>query len=414
MKPKMTAKGFDPATPPASGRMDITGQVRAVLEGRKTDQVPFISRMDFWYRGLAYQNQLPAAYRGKSLSEIHRTIGFGQEDWLAPCAFKYRNLELVSYREDQEILHLFEPEISFFPDLWGLLPADQPGETITELITPAGKLVYKHCLLEESLCAGTTRPQLIERPVRSLEDFAIYTSILEHAEFVPRFEEFHQREQELSGLGYLVPTLNRVPFQSLLIDVLGEIPLFYAMHDTPALVERLLEAIDQQTIEMLEHLDGLDVPYVEFIDNLEGAMTNPRLFQKYLIPGYQRYAEILHRQGKKLGSHTDGNLKHLVHLMPGSGLDVCESFTPAPITACSFEEAWQAWEKGPLIWGGIPSYYLETRVPEAEFQERIETILELVRKRPIILGVADAVMSDDELERVRWIARQIDECVLLA
>ena len=95
--------------------------------------------------------------------------------------------------------------------------------------------------------------------------------------------------------------------------------------------------------------------------------------------------------------------------MPGSGLDVCESFTPAPITACSFEEVWQAWEKGPLIWGGIPSYYLETRVPQAEFQERIETMLELVRKRPIILGVADAVMSDDELERVRWIARQIEE-----
>ena len=411
MKPKMTAKGIDPATTPASGRMDITGQVRALLQGRKTNRIPFISRMDFWHRGLAYQDQLPAIYRGKSLSEIHRTIGFGQEDWLAPCAFKYRNLELISYREGQEILHVFEPEISFFPDLWGLLPADRPGETTTELITPAGKLVYKHCLLEESLRAGTTRPQLIERPVRSLEDFTIYSSILEHTEFVPRFEEFHQREQELSGMGYLVPTLNRVPFQSLLIDVLGELPLFYALHDTPALVERLLEAVNQQIVEMLEHLDGLDVPYVEFIDNLEGAMTNPRLFQKYLIPGYQRYAEILHRQGKKLGSHTDGNLKPLVHLMPDSGLDVCESFTPAPITACSFEEAWQAWEKGPLIWGGIPSYYLETRVPEEEFQERIETMLELVRKRPIILGVADAVMSDDELERVRWIAQRIEEFV---
>ena len=41
-------------------------------------------------------------------------------------------------------------------------------------------------------------------------------------------------------------------------------------------------------------------------------------------------------------------------------------------------------------------------------------MLELVNKRPIILGVADAVMSDDELERVRWIAQQIEECVLLA
>lgn len=90
-------------------------------------------------------------------------------------------------------------------------------------------------------------------------------------------------------------------------------------------------------------------------------------------------------------------------------MDVCESFTPAPLTACIFEEAWAAWEKGPLIWGGIPSYYLEARVPEAEFRERIEALLELVRERPIILGVADAVMSDDEVERVRWIARRVEE-----
>jgi hypothetical protein len=77
MKPNKSATGFDPAKPPDSGRMDITGRVRAVLQGRKTDRIPFISRMDFWHLGLAYQEQLPTVDRGKSLSEIHRTIGFG-------------------------------------------------------------------------------------------------------------------------------------------------------------------------------------------------------------------------------------------------------------------------------------------------------------------------------------------------
>ena len=389
--------------------MNVTERVRAVLHGRIPDRIPFISRMDFWHRGLAFQGRLPAAYRGMTLSEVHQAIGFAQEDWLSPYAFKYRELELISTRNGQEILHLFEPEISFFPDLWTLLPADQPGEMTTRLITPAGTLVYRHRLLEESLRAGTTRPQLVERPVHSAEDFEIYARILGNAEFVPRFDEFLQREKELSGLGYLVPVLNRVPFQSLLIDVLGELTLFYALHDAPALVDMLLEAIDRQTVEILERLAGLDVPYVEFIDNLEGAMTNPRLFRKYLVPSYQRYADILHRQGKKLGSHTDGNLKRLVHLLPESGLDVCESFTPAPMTECTFEEAWSAWGDGPLIWGGIPSYYLEARVPEAEFREHIEALLKLVGKRPIILGIADAVMSDDEVERVRWIARRLED-----
>ncbi len=31
------------------------------------------------------------------------------------------------------------------------------------------------------------------------------------------------------------------------------------------------------------------------------------------------------------------------------GLDVCESFSPDPLTECTFEEAWQAWQDGPII-----------------------------------------------------------------
>ena len=390
-------------------KLKYPGRVLATLQGCKPDRIPFLSRMDFWFRGLSFQDKIPEAYRGMGLSEIHREIGFGQEDWLCPCAYKYHKVELISYMEGQEILHECDPEISYFPDLWGMIPVDRAGETITELITPLGKLVIKHRILEESIRSGTTRPQLIERPVRSPDDYKIYEYIIEHSEFVSKFEAFSRRETELDGLGYLVPMLNRVPFQSLLIDAIGEVPFFYALSDTPELVDRLLKVVDQQVVDMLEHLSGFAVPYIEFGDNLEGSMTNPRLFQKYLIPTYQRYSEILHRQGKKLGSHTDGNLKKLVPLLPESGLDVCESFTPAPITECTFEEAWLAWDKGPLIWGGIPSYYLEARLPEDEFQQHIEELLMLVRDRPIILGIGDAVMSNNEIERIRWIARRVEE-----
>jgi hypothetical protein len=388
--------------------MKIHDRVLAVLQGRKPDRTPFISRMDFWSRGLSCQDKIPEQYREMSLSEIHKTIGFGQEDWLSPCAYKYRNMELVMSFEGQEILREYEPEISFFPDLWGKVPVDRAGETITELITPVGKLVCKHRFLEESIRSGTTRPQLVERPIRSPQDYLTYEYMLEHSEFVPRFEEFFKREAQLDDQGYLVPMLNRLPFQSLLIDAIGEVQFFYALYDFPQLVDRLLRGIDRQIVDMLEHLSGFAVPYVEFCDNLECSMTNPRLFEKYLMPCYQRYGEILHRQGKKLGSHTDGNLKKLLPLLPDSGLDVCESFTPAPITECTFEDAWTAFEKGPLIWGGIPSYYLESQSTEQEFQQHVEGLLVMIRDRPIILGIGDAVMANNDIERVRWIAERIE------
>ena len=150
-------------------------------------------------------------------------------------------------------------------------------------------------------------------------------------------------------------------------------------------------------------------PYVEFVDNLEGGMTNPRLFKQYCLPYYQHYTELLHRQGKKAGSHTDGNLKPLLGLLAESGLDVCESFSPAPLTPCTFEEAWHAWHEGPIIWGGIPSLILQADTPEAEFQAYVQQVLEMVGERPIILGVGDMVMGNNLIERVRYIAQAVEE-----
>jgi hypothetical protein len=388
--------------------MNINERVLAVLNGIKPDHIPFISRMDFWFQGLSYQDRIPEKYSDMSLEQIHQSIGFGQEEWMSPCVFKYRNLELVSYLDGQEILHEYEPLINYFPDLWGLIPVDRVGETVTELITPRGKLECTHRVIEGTIKAGTTRPQLVKHPVSDPNDFKIYEYIIEHSEFVPNFEKFKNKSEELDGSGFLVPTLNRVPFQSILIDAIGEIDTFLGLHYTPNLIDRLMEVIDQQIIEMLNNLSGFDYPYIEFVDNLDGVMTNPRLFQKYVLPSYQKYAEILHNQDKKLGSHTDGNLKNLVPLLAGCGLDVCESFTPAPLTECLFEEAFNAWETNPLIWGGIPSYYLEERVAEDEFRKYVETLLMIVQGRPIILGIADAVMTDNMIERVEWIANRVE------
>jgi hypothetical protein len=59
-----------------------------------------------------------------------------------------------------------------------------------------------------------------------------------------------------------------------------------------------------------------------------------------------------------------------VELLPESGLDVCESFTPQPLTELSFEEAWEKWRNGPLIWGGIPSDLLN-RISASEIDRNV-------------------------------------------
>jgi hypothetical protein len=169
-------------------------------------------------------------------------------------------------------------------------------------------------------------------------------------------------------------------------------------------------------VDILNKLAETDLPYIEFGDNLDGMMTNPDLFRQYCLPQYQKYSQILHAQGKKVGSHTDGNLKPLVDLLPESGLDVCESFTldvcesftPQPLTELPFEEAWEKWRKGPIIWGGIPSSLLEKRTEQAVFEAFVDKLLATVGKGPIIIGVGDMVLDNNRIDRVKYIAEKVE------
>ena len=110
----------------------------------------------------------------------------------------------------------------------------------------------------------------------------------------------------------------------------------------------------------------------------------------------------------KMCSHTDGNLKPILNLLPDSGLDVCGAFSPFPLSECSFEEAWEAWDGGPIIWGGIPSPILEADTSEQDFKAHVKNLLDLVGSKPIIIGIGDQVMPDSLIERVQYIARKVE------
>ena len=188
--------------------------------------------------------------------------------------------------------------------------------------------------------------------------------------------------------------------------------LFTALYDNPDLIDRLIQILDEQYMEIIRQVSELSVIYVEFPDNLDGMMTNPRLFEKYSLPYYQKYTSLLHDQGKKVGCHTDGNIKSLLSLLAQSGLDVCESFSPSPLTECTFEEAWDAWQNGPMIWGGIPSPILEEHSSEGEFQEYVSRLLQTIGDKPIILGVGDMVLGNNLIERVEYIAGEVEKHTL--
>ena len=375
----------------------------AVLKGERPSRLPFVDRLEVWYKSHRRAGTLPPEFRDLSLPEIHRAVGMGQQKFVNPYGLRLRGVEVIARFEGDVFYHETDPILDSFPGLWDLVSTEKAGVTATELRTPVGKLSVRHEALAETIAKGQD-PYMKEHLIKDEADLRTVAYILERAEYVARYDRVRAAEAEVGDMGFVVPLLHRIPFQQALLEYLGEVPLFYALYDNPAMVARLLELLDEQLTDILRRLAELPVLYVEFPDNLHGGMTSPRLFAEHCLPYYQRYSQILHGQGKVMGSHTDGDVKPLLALLPESGLDVCESFSPAPLTECTFEEAWQAWSQRPIIWGGIPSPLLEERIPESEFRDYVRRLLELVADRPFILGVGDMVVAINSIERVRYIA----------
>ncbi|MGD2187964.1 MAG: uroporphyrinogen decarboxylase family protein [Desulfobacterales bacterium] len=398
----------------AEQKWTMRDRVTAIIQNKMPDRLPFIDRMEIWYKSKCQDGTLPAKFKGMSLNEIHREVGIGRQKFTAPYAFKLRGVEVVYTFENENIYREFEPVTEYFPAQWApdRVPRDKAGSTVIEYIAPAGRLSLKYEVAESMIAMSGVEPYLTEHLIKEEGDYRTAEYIIEHTEIVPQFNKIREDEDDLGENGFVVPCLHRIPFQQALLEYLGEIPLFTALYDIPDLLDRLIHVLDQQMMDILSHLKDLGSIYVEFGDNLDGMMTNPKLFKRYSLPYYQKYADILHGQGKKVGSHTDGNLKPLLSLLTQSNLDVCESFSPSPLTECTFEEAWQAWENGPTIWGGIPSPILEERTSDREFKEYVHRLLTTIGHQAIIIGVGDLLLGNNMIERVQYIAEQVEKHAL--
>ncbi len=394
----------------APDRWTMKERVLAVLDRKQPDRLPFIDRIEIWYMGMQARGTMPQEYAGMSLNEVHKTVGIGREKFSIPYAFKLRGVEMRIFFEDELIYRETDPDVRYFPAQYppDEIPRNRPGTSIVQYKTPVGSVSVSYVFAESMISLSGMEPYMTTHLIKEPADYRTIEYILERAEFVPLYTEFRAEEREVGSHGLVVPCIHRIPFQQALLEYLGEMSLFQALYDSIDELDRLIHILDQQMADILSRLAETDLPYIEFGDNLDGMMTNPDLFRQYCLPQYQKYTQMLHAQGKKVGSHTDGNLKPLVDLLPESGLDVCESFTPQPLTELPFEEAWEKWRNGPIIWGGIPSSLLEERTAQPVFEAFVDNLLATVGKGPIIIGVGDMVLDNNQIDRVKYIAEKVE------
>ena len=267
-------------------KMNMRDRVLAVMQGKLPDRLPFIDRIEIWYKGMQARGTMPQAYEGMSLNQVHKAVGIGRQKFSIPYALKLRGVDMRVLLDGEVIHQEIDPDVRYFPAQYppDEIPRNRPGTSIVEYHTPRGSVSVSYMFAESMISLSGMEPYLTTHLIKDAADFRIIEYILERAEFVPLYEEFKAEEATVGTHGFLVPCIHRIPFQQALLEYLGEMELFQALYDNREALDRLIHVLDLQMEDIIARLAGADLPYIEFGDNLDGMMTNPNLFQEYCIP----------------------------------------------------------------------------------------------------------------------------------
>ena len=375
-------------------------RIISVLKRRKPDRIPWATRLEIWHSSHTRSRTLPAECRDLDLLEIHDTLKLGRQAYCYVALAKLVGVEVSVEFNGKKIFHEKSPVLQY-PRVTSLVPLSEPGKTIVSFHTPAGTARIGYKTTPELLAAAAT-PYMEEHIFKEEQDYTVLSWIAEHCEVVDNYGAFTSLEEEIGEQGFVIGMIGRVPFQEILLDYMGEERCFFELHDNPRSFHRFLARLTEAHGELLETALASPAFMLEFGDNFDGEMTNPNLFAEYCIPHMQGASDRIHAAGKVLGSHMDGDMGNLLALVPETGIDVAESFSPRPLSSVSFLDAWNAWKGRLLIWGGVSSPLFEPGTSDAQFESVLLDILKTIVPGGLsILGIADQAVGPSLFDRIK-------------
>ena len=275
------------------------------------------------------------------------------------------------------------------------------GERSARLIeTPVGTLREDTVYLPLSCCQAISQ-HFVETPA----EMDVLLHVLEHRRLDPaNLDDYWERLKKWASYDGL-PCLGmpRSPLAALCCEWTGVQNLAYLFADCPDKVEYALSLLEEQERPVLEAVCELGPPLVHFPDNLSSENL-AGFYDAHMRDRHRRRVERLHAGGVRCAVHLDGTVKGLLPKLIASGLDAIEALTPAPVGDVSAAEmAALAASDTAILWGGVPGAMFAYPYTWDRMAEHVEGVLAAWKDRPFVLGVADQVPPDGDIDFCRRI-----------
>lgn len=357
----------------------------AVLNGEPPDRIPFIPRMELWYRAHSLAGTLPEQWRSASLREIERELNLGTP---ARAAVVARHT-----LDDTDIAHWEEGE-----------------RLVTEYRTPVGAVrqVELHSAEYRRLGLGAT---VVEHFLKGPSDYKVWEWIVTHGTWHAAYDEFLDYDSEIGDDGLPMASLGDVPFHLFAQDLAGYDNAYLQLADYPSEVEHLLAVMAEvERARMWPVVADSPARLILHGAHLSSQFTPPPYFRRYILPYYRDFSRLLHDKEKALVMHGDNDTSAILTEIEEAGWDMVECFATAPMAKVTLSQAREAWGDRVIIRGGLPSAMLSPSVDEDTFRAHVVQILrEVAPGNAFVLGVSDNVMADSSIERIRWVSDLLEE-----
>jgi len=360
-------------------------RVRAVYEGKTPDRVPLMLDLSHWYK--------------KNHHVFFDLNGFTQVEPQLISLHKCSGA--VLYIEAGNHFEIYFEDETVQSRTW----TDEKGIFHTQIATPLGSISEERVFNRESY-SYHIRKWL----VNDLKDLAILEYALKRRKCRPRFDRYRAWADAAGELGFIYTFLSYSGLGFLISRYMGVENTIMAIYDYQVEIAKFIQTVNETNLKILDEI--ITGPFEVLIvgDNHDSSVQSPPLFKRYTFDYYQEIATRLHRHGKYLAVHVDGEMKGLLKLMAECGVDCIDAATPAPMFSLTPEQARREAGDKMILSGGIPANVFGSTGTDTEFVETVKRWLDTRRlSYRLILAAGDQVPIDASWQRIAILEELVEQ-----
>jgi hypothetical protein len=354
----------------------------AVLQGKKFDRVPFVAMIEWWYREHSRHGSLPEEYRNMDELGVAKSIGCILLRGTGFTRIERENVEKVEKSER----------------VYGKDKFVKKGWTKIVEKTPVGKLKSAFNVTPFSALP-------VEYPVKTRKDMRVLKYILDHSSVEPAFEKTVSVQNVFGDDGIALPCLPHSPVNQIIFGYMGQQNGLIALYRYRKEAEDLMLSLERFQDETYRLAEKLPHKILHFAEHVHSDINNPKIFNKYQIPYFQKRIARLHAKGKVCSCHWDGYFRNLLPYIKDTNFDALHGVTPEPSGDVTLAELREA-VKGTKItlWGGIPASIFQEPYTDKYFKKYVMDTLKTVAPGDrFIMDIGDNLGPTGPIQRLKMI-----------